>query len=286
MRVLLTGASGFIGRQVLAQLALRGIDTVAVGGARAAGFQGEFIEADLLQADACVDVVARAHCTHLIHMAWYAEHGQYWASPLNLRWVEASVRLVEAFCAAGGQHVAAAGTCAEYDGSVGYCREDSSPLVPATLYGVAKDATRRLVTAVCDAAGVPCAWGRIFMAYGPGEDRRRLFPSLADVFQGRRAPFGVNAEAYRDFVHVEDVARAFADLSFAAASGSFNIASGLPIQIAQAVRLIAQACGAAPAAVLDLATERPGEPRLLLGDNGRLLSLGWRAVQPFHPFRP
>ncbi len=176
--------------------------------------------------------------------------------------------------------------CAEYDWSAGWCREDSSPLVPATLYGVAKDATRRLVTAVCDAAGVPCAWGRIFMAYGPGEDRRRLFPALVDVFQGRRAPFGVNADAYRDFLHVEDVARAFADLSVAAASGSFNIASGQPVQIAQAVRSIAQACGADPAAVLDLATERPGEPRLLLGDNGRLLSLGWRAVRPFHPFRP
>ncbi len=283
MRVLLTGASGFIGRHVLAQLALRGIDTVAVGGTRAAGFQGEFIEADLLQADACADVVGRAQCTHLIHMAWYAEHGQYWASPLNLRWVEASVRLVEAFCAAGGQHVAAAGTCAEYDGSVGYCREDSSPLVPATLYGVAKDATRRLLSPICDAAGVPLAWGRIFMAYGPGEDRRRLFPALADVFQGRRAPFGVNAGAYRDFLHVEDVARAFADLSCKAAAGSFNIASGQPIQIAKAVRSIARACGADPAPVLDLAAERPGEPHLLMGDNAKLLSLGWRPVHPFHP---
>lgn len=279
MRVLLTGASGFVGRQVLADLVHKGIDTVAVGRTYPQGFEGEFIETDLLKPESCQALVARAGATHLVHMAWYAEHGKFWTSPLNLRWLEASVHLVESFCAAGGHKVVVAGTCAEYDWSVGYCREEDSPLVPATLYGTSKDATRRLVEAICIAHGVPCAWGRIFLPYGPGEDARRLIPSLIEVFKGKRAPFGVNASAYRDFLHVEDVGRGFVQLLLADARGSYNIASGEPTLIAEVVRLIAEAYGADPHLVLDLATERPGESGLLVGDSRKLRALGWQATR-------
>ena len=278
MRILLTGASGFVGRQVLAELVRQGVETVAVGRTRPEGFDGEFIEVDLLQPEACPALVARAGSTHLVHMAWYAEHGKFWTSPLSLRWLEATVRLVESFCIAGGRQVVAAGTCAEYDWSVGFCREDDSPLIPATLYGTAKDATRRLVQAICEAHSVPCAWGRIFLPYGPGEDGRRLIPSLIEVFTRRQAPFRVNAGAYRDFMHVEDVGRGFVQLLLADAAGSYNISSGQPTQIAEVVCLIAEACGADPRLVLDLATERPGEPKLLLGDSRKLKALGWQAT--------
>jgi len=276
MRVLLTGASGFIGRHLLSQLVDAEIDAVVVGRSRPDGYTGDFIEADLLQPEGSKEVAQHAGASHLLHLAWYAEHGQYWTSPLNLRWVEASVRLVEAFCAADGQKVVAAGTCAEYDWAFGYCREDSTPLNPATLYGTAKDATRRLLEAVCKSSQTQFAWGRIFLPYGKGEDSRRLIPSLIDVFQGKRAPFGVNANAYRDFLHVEDVASGFVQLLLSDADGHYNIASGQPTQIAEVVRSIAHAFHGDPRVVLDLSTERPGEPEILFGDNQRLKALGWK----------
>ncbi len=278
MKVLLTGASGFIGRHVLAELRRQGIDTVAVGRTRPADYEGAFITADLLQPEAPALVIDRARATHLIHLAWYTEHGAYWNSPLNLRWLEATVRLAEAFCAAGGEKLIAAGTCAEYDWAAGFCREDTTPLVPATLYGTTKDATRRLLAAVCAAAGVPIAWGRVFLPYGEGEDMRRLIPSLIAVFEGRREPFGVNAGAYRDFLHAEDVARGFACLLRQEASGNYNIASGQPTRLADVVTRIAEALGGDARRVLDLSSARPGEPELLLGDNRKLKALGWQAV--------
>lgn len=279
MRVLLTGASGFLGRYVLSQLMRQGFNVVVVGRSRPAVHEGEFIEADLLQKDDCAAVVQRARATHLIHLAWYAEHGMYWASPLNLRWLEASVHLVEAFCLAGGQKVVAAGTCAEYDWSYGYCREDTTPLAPASMYGTAKDATRRLGAAICSAHQVPFAWGRIFLPYGQGEDSRRLIPSLIEVFQGRRPPFGVNATAYRDFLHAEDVAQGFVRLLLSDAAGAYNISSGRPTQIAEVVRLIADVAKGDSRIVLDLTTARPGEPEILVGDSSKLKGLGW---QPIH----
>lgn len=276
MRVLLTGASGFIGRFVLNQLMAAGIDAVVVGRSRPNGYNGDFVEADLLQSDDYNVLVQRTGASHLIHLAWYAEHGKYWTSPLNLRWVEASVRLVEAFCAAGGQKVVTAGTCAEYDWRYGFCRDNVTPLLPATLYGTAKDATRRLLDAVCKAHQTQFAWGRIFVTYGKGEDSRRLIPSLIDVFQGKRSPFGVNANAYRDFLHVQDVANGFVRLLLSDAQGNYNIASGQPTQIAEVVRSLAHAFHADPRIVLDLSTERPGEPEILFGDSQGLKALAWQ----------
>jgi nucleoside-diphosphate-sugar epimerase len=279
MRVLLTGASGFLGQYVLNQLVQQRVDVVAVGRTCPAGYSGHFIEADLLQIDCCADIIQRSGASHLIHLAWYAEHGKYWNSRLNIRWLNASVRLVEAFCSAGGQKVVAAGTCAEYDWSCGYFQEDTTPLSPDSMYGITKDATRRLVAAVCRAHQVPFVWGRIFQPYGQGEDRRRLIPSLIDVFQGRRQPFGVNASAYRDFLHAEDVAQGLLRLLISDSDGIYNISSGQPTQIGELVCLIAGAVEGNPGIVLDLSTERPGEPELLLGDNRKLRALGW---QPMH----
>ncbi|AFL72921.1 NAD-dependent epimerase/dehydratase family protein [Thiocystis violascens] len=276
MKVLLTGSSGFLGRYVLESLHRREIATLAIGRHPPAGPGADFIAVDLLAAPDFDALCRSAGVTHLIHLAWYAEHGQYWASPLNLRWTEASVRLVEAFCRAGGRQVVAAGTCAEYDWSHGYCREDATPLNPATLYGVAKDATRRLVSAVCDQAQIPCAWGRIFLPFGQGESSQRLIPSLIDVFQGRRLPFGVNATAYRDFLHASDVAEGFFALLHAGANGAYNVSSGEPVRIGELVRALAGYYDADPRPVLDLTTERQGEPRLLVGESLGLRAFGWK----------
>lgn len=275
MKVLVTGGSGFLGGPVLRALARHGIPAVAVGRTRPAE-DVDFIAADLLDSPDLQALLSRAGATHLLHLAWYAEHGKYWTSPLNLRWVEASVRLVEAFCDAGGRHVVAAGTCAEYDWSHGYCREDTTPADPATLYGVAKDAARRLVMAVCAGRNVPCAWGRIFLPYGPGEAPARLIPSLISTFRGEREPFGVNAAAWRDFLHVDDLADAFVTLLRAGQGGVYNVSSGQPVALGDLVRTLAGLLGADPEPVLRLATARPGEPPLLVGDNARLAALRWR----------
>lgn len=275
MKVLLTGANGFIGRYVLNALQRHGVEVVAIGRTRP-HIPVSFIEADLLSISDFAPLVQKAQVTHLLHLAWYAEHGKYWISPLNLRWVDATTRLVEAFCVSGGQQVVISGTCAEYEWAHGYCREDSTPLNPATLYGVAKDAARRLAMAICIQHQVPCAWGRVFLPFGHGESLSRLMPALVEVFQGVRPPFGVNAMVYRDFLHASDVAAAFVRLLTHSANGTYNVSSGEPTRLAEVVTTLANLIGADPQPVLALATERPGEPPLLVGENLKLKALGWQ----------
>lgn len=279
MRVLLTGASGFLGRYVLDNLHRRGIETVVVGRQLAANqADSPFIGADLLTVTDFSWLVKQANATHLLHMAWYAEHGRYWTSPLNLRWVEATIRLVEAFCEAGGQQVVVAGTCAEYDWSSGVCREEETPLHPATLYGISKDATRRLIMGLCARYQVQCGWGRVFFPFGTGEAKQRLIPSLIQVLQGNRPPFAVNCRASRDFLHALDVAEGFITLLLYGQGTVCNISSSLPVRLGDVVHKLAHILNVNPQNVLDLSIERPGEPLLLVGENLKLTTLGWTPV--------
>jgi len=277
MTVLVTGASGFLGSYVLEALRRRGRAVVAVGRRPPANLgKSRFISADLLAVSDWPALLREAGASELLHLAWYAEHGAYWTSPLNLRWVDATVRLVEAFCATGGQRVVVSGTCAEYDWSWGYCREDATPLVPATLYGTAKDAARRLVAAVCREHGVPCAWGRVFLLHGRGETADRLVPSLIAALRGQRPPFAMNAQAFRDVLHAADVADALLTLLEAEANGAFNICSGQPTALADVLRHLACCLEADPEPILALTTSRPDDPPLLVGAPTKMSDLGWR----------
>lgn len=279
MKVLLTGATGFLGRYVCDCLAQHGIETVVISNLRrpeAHGFSS--ITSDLLAETDFDSLVEQAGATHLLHLAWYAEHGKYWSSPLNLRWVEATIRLVEAFCEAGGQHVVAAGPCAEYDWSVdGPYSEDTAPLNAATLYGVTKDASHRLSRGICNQKNVRLSWGRVFMPYGPGDEDNRFIPSLIDVFAGRRAAFGINASAYRDFLYASDVAEGFLTLLQSGEDRAYNISSGQGDLLGDVVKELAKLSGGDPSDILRLRTERPGEPTHLIGDNANIRMLGWRA---------
>lgn len=275
MKVLLTGASGFIGRYIVMALLNHGIEVVAVCRSPISA-RIKQINLDLLSTADFTPLFHEVKATHLLHLAWYAEHGKYWASPLNLSWLDTTTRLVDAFCSTGGQRVVIAGTCAEYDWSYGYCREDFTPLNPASFYGTAKDATRRLVMLVCAQYHVSCAWGRIFQPYGCGESANRLIPQLIDVFRGKHAAFGINLDSYRDFLHVSDIAKGFIKLSAEEVSGSFNISSGNPTQLKEIVNNLASLLNADPEPVLALITERKSEPLLLVGENVKLKSLDWR----------
>lgn len=279
VRVAVTGASGFVGRQVLSALGRKGIPYLAIGRTCPPGVAPTcFKSVDLLGDDVQASV-AGLDCTHLIHLAWYAEHGHYWTSTANLDWAMASLSLIRAFCARG-THVTAIGTCAEYDWSAGVCIEGKTPIEPATLYGKAKAATAQLVMAACAAENIPCCWARLFIPFGQGESAKRLIPSIVDAVLGRSPPITVGGENWRDFLAVEDVADAIVHLAVSEYRGAVNVCSGSPRQICRLVNEIAGYLGGNGEAVLN-APPSAGDARWIIGDDSRLRLSGWYPAASF-----
>ena len=274
MKVMITGATGFVGRYVVKELERQGIEYVSIQ--RGMLSDDRAIQMDLLGTLELESLFQKFKPTHLIHVAWYAEHGKYWDSELNLQWVLATKRLVEAFCSSGGRHVVITGTCAEYDWSHGYCVEDVTPLKPKSLYGICKDTTRRIIELVVEKHGVSMSWARVFFPYGPGETSQRLIPSLFKAFKKEILPFGVNASSYRDLLHVEDAARALFACAQSNFVGAVNICSGAPVKISEVVDAVARINNCDPEMIFKLTPQNQEANNFLVGENKKLQSLGWK----------
>jgi nucleoside-diphosphate-sugar epimerase len=274
-KVLVTGARGFIGRHCLEPLAAKGFEIHAVSSsssaraARAGDHVSEGViwhHADLLAIDSLGPLLDRIKPTHLLHLAWVTEHDAYWTSPLNLDWVGASLALVKAFQERGGRRVVAAGTCAEYDWHAGLCREDNTPLVPATLYGICKRALCSMLEEYAHQKLLGFSWGRIFFAYGPFEKQERLVPSIITSLLNNREAICKNGSTVRDFLHVTDVGRAFALLLDTPVDGSFNICSGIQTSLGEVTRKIARALGKENLCKIEMKEPGKDDTSALVGD--------------------
>ena len=292
MRVLVTGASGFIGRHCIPYLLEAGHEVHAAVRTPVNMSGPIWHPVDLLSSGASSRLISRVEPEALLHLAWCTAHGEYWSSPENMRWVQASIELIQASAAAKCKRVVAAGTAAEYDCSFGVCSEKLTPLRPASIYG---DCKRSVYSSLEKSApaGMNWCWGRIFNVYGPHEDSRRLVPSIIrSLLNAQEAKISI-VEEKRDFLHVADVARALVMLLESDFSGAVNIGSGKAVAIQEIVQKIASAAGQAPQipmapslptaplvqAQIDILTNEIGwKPRHTL-DTGIADTLAWHVSQ-------
>ena len=272
IRILLTGASGFLGRQVSEHLASQGHHVMGVGRDRKQEIScDEWIGMDLLECD--MDrLVEQAKPDVLIHLAWVTRHGQFWTAAENLTWVGASLRLLLAFAAGGGKRAIFAGTCAEYDlaAEPEKFKESMTAAAPSMLYGVAKDATRRVCESYCSQTGVSFAWARLFFLFGPFEDPGRLGGSICRALTSGQEARCSSGRQVRDFLSTVDAGTAIAELALSKAEGPVNIGSGQAMTIAQFAEAFGRASGNPDLIRLGALPDRPGEPRRIVADITRL----------------
>jgi len=294
-RVLVTGASGFIGRHCIKHLHEHGYEVHAIAHRyplEPASAHARWRTADLLDRHTVAELLDTVRPTHLLHFAWYANPSDYRTSEENLRWLAASVEIIRQFHTAGGRRAVFAGSCFEYDPRFGYCSEGVTPEAPSTLYGVCKNSLRQVVAAYAAQTELSAAWARIFYLYGPYEPRQRLVPSvILALMRGAIAPC-THGRQLRDFLAVEDVAAALAAILESNVEGAINVGSGDPLAIRTIVSRLASimhaddrvdfgampsAAADAPAIIADISRLRDEigwAPRFNL-DDGLVAAVKW-----------
>ena len=278
-RVLVTGARGFIGQHSLRPLVDRGYDVHAVsrGEILSEGSDVSWHRADLLDPRQARELVSSVKPSHLMHFAWETTPGEYWTSTENYRWVSASLDLVQVFHECGGKRIVVAGTAAEYSWNHIPCSEETTPLKPLRPYGICKYCLQLMVHAFASQVGMSVAWGRIFSVYGPNENPRRLVPHLTARLLRQEEALCTDGHQIRDYLYVEDVGEAFAELLESEFSGAINIASGLPIAIRDLSLKIAKMLGRTDLLRIGAIPTDSNEPDFLVADVERLASqIGWR----------
>ncbi|MDD5108741.1 MAG: NAD(P)-dependent oxidoreductase [Candidatus Omnitrophica bacterium] len=279
-KILVTGATGFIGRHCLPLLIEKGYQVHAVSFSKndfsCPGVR--WCQVNLLNSKDTDSLVSSVRATHLLHLAWYTEHKKYWTALENHDWVRASFDLVKSFRTQGGQRAVIAGTCAEYDWSQGRCSEDTTPLLPATLYGNCRNELRKKVEVLSKETGLSSVWARIFFAYGPAEHPNRLVSSvIASLLKGKQIPCSEGNQK-RDFLYVEDVALAFVALLESNFCGAINIGSGVPVSIKELINIISAKLGRSDLVQFGKITANTNEPELLVADVKKIQDIiGWFA---------
>ncbi|MCA9025122.1 MAG: NAD(P)-dependent oxidoreductase [Planctomycetaceae bacterium] len=240
-RLLITGATGFIGKACVPLLIEAGYEVHAVSrhivGEKESAMQWH--RGDLLSAAGIEGIIQQVRPSHCLHLAWTTEPGVFWTSPENLDWLRASVRLAQAILDNGGERLVVAGSCTEYMQGHPECDEDSLELTPHTLYSRCKHSLHLVLDSWAQQTGCQFAWGRVFYPYGPEQESSRIVPSTIAALLNQQQATCRTPHQVNDFIHVQDVAEAFVRLLDSEAQGCFNISTGTGHSVLETLETVA-----------------------------------------------
>jgi nucleoside-diphosphate-sugar epimerase len=280
--VLATGCSGFLGRHCAAALVRRGFNVHAVSRIRhgLAADGTAWHKLDLQSWEGTERLIATLRPSHLLHLAWVTAPDRYRHTAENLDWMDASLALVKSFAEQGGRRFVGAGSCAEYEAVADRCIEDKTSIRPASLYGQCKAAFWMGTEAYARHYGFSAAWGRVFLPYGPGDEPRRLVPSLVTALGAGRSIDVTDGSQIRDFVYATDVADLLVRLlETPEATGAYNVGTGDGTTVRQVIERVARHFHALGLVHFGARPGRRDEPPFLVAEMAKVERvLGWRAA--------
>lgn len=277
MRVIVTGAAGFIGAATVRALLEAGHEVIALARERTSLWRIEelltsiqLLRVDLADTEAIRSILRQTQPVRCIHLAWYARPADYLQSEQNAVSEAQTVALVRQMIEAGCEHVTIAGSCAEYDLTTGRTLDERSATRPATPYGAAKLSANQATARLAAGGSIGVAWARLFYVLGPRENRERIVPAVINACLDG-VPIAVSAGGQvRDFLHVDDVASAFCALTTAAPDGTFNVCSGKPVALSEVFDAVERLTGVRDMIRRGARAYAPDDPMFVCGDHSRL----------------
>lgn len=289
MRVLVTGATGFVGFAVATALVDSGHEVTALARSdRPLPIGVQRVDGDLLDVGSVKRAVESSGAEAVCHLAALARVRDSLVEPLGY-WstnVGGTLAVLQAVtsCSSVSARLVVASTCAVYGERADQPITEQAQPHPTSPYGTSKLAADWAVADVAATGAIGAVSLRAFNIAGglqgrPDDDETRLIPKIVAVAQGRAAKLGVNGDGsvVRDFVHVADMADAFVRAVDACRPGrwaAYNVGSGLRSTLTDVIAAAETVTGA-PLAIRH--NPPVDEPAVLLADASRIRNeLGWR----------
>jgi nucleoside-diphosphate-sugar epimerase len=238
MNIAVTGANGFIGKHVVAELQHRSLPATLV--MRTADRVQHFSSTDNIAildlANPPVDAYQLMGCPDtLIHLAWgglpnyNSLHHFEEELPTQYQFLKMLVK-------SGLKNLLVAGTCFEYGMQSGLLTEETIAR-PTNPYGFAKDTLRCQLEYLQQIVPFNLTWTRLFYVYGKGQTENSLLIQLTRASERGDKVFNMSGgEQLRDFISVSEVAKHLVSLAtMIRPQGVINVCSGKPISVRRLV---------------------------------------------------
>ena len=299
MRILVTGAAGFIGYHLSARLLERGDSVVGVDNfnayydvslkearlARLSGRRGfEVVRADIADREAMERVFASGRFDAIVNLA--AQAGVRYSVENPHAYVESNVvgflNVLEGARRHGTGHLVFASTSSVYGlGTDLPYRESADTDHPISLYAATKKSNEVMAHAYAHLFGIPTTGLRFFTVYGPwGRPDMALFKFTRGILDGTPIPVFNEGRMVRDFTYVDDIVEGVVRvIDRPAPYRIFNIGNHRRVELLDYIRAFEKALG--KEAKLDLLPMQPGDVRATEADTAAL-----QEATGFHPATP
>lgn len=270
-QIAVTGASGFIGRYVVAELERRSLLPVLVRRADDGAADHRIAAIDLLNPPQnAFERMGRPDT--LIHLAW-GGLPNYKSLHHFEDELPAQYRFLRAMIEAGVRNLIVTGTCLEYGMQSGPLSENRAARA-TTPYGFAKDTLRRQLEYLQTCSSFKLTWARLFYVFGDGQAQTSLLSQLRNAVERGERVFNMSCgEQLRDYLPVTEAVRNLVTLALARCEhGIVNICSGAPISVRKLVEGWIEQNGWSIELNLGHYPYADYEPLAFWGDNRKLLS--------------
>lgn len=269
-KLLLTGGTGLIGKELFAPLKEIGFDVYCItidDNNPNCGIH--WIKGNLFDENFIQKTMESVKPEYLLNMAW-ATTGDYLKSDINYKFLDAGINLIKYFAKNGGKRAVYAGTCFEYKFKDTPLKESDELDAEKTLYTSTKNKLRKTVELFSKENGISFGWGRIFYVYGRGEDKTRLTGMIVDKIKNNEEVIIKSGPLKKDYIYAKDIAGAFAKFLDSDIRGVVNICTGKAITIHDYAIEFGKKLNKENLIIFK--DEPSNQPPIIVGDNSRLVN--------------
>lgn len=241
-KILVTGASGFIGRYVVESLLDEDVEIIATSANEEKARQlpwisrVTYIPFDLTGFDPAVNYYEFfGRPDSIIHLAWEGLPNYKSEFHVDVNYPRHAAFL-ENLVKHGLRDITVTGSCMEYGMQEGAIREEQ-PALADHAYGRGKEALRKFLVGLGAEYRIPVKWARLFYMYGKGQSPKSLLSQLEKALESGEPGFNMSGgEQVRDYMPVDQVAAYIVRIALQnEIAGTINVCSGKPISVKQLV---------------------------------------------------